>query len=178
MSTITRRVGVLATLACLMVPTAAMAGGKDHTKATGRMTGGGKAMGQTSSGAVRVTHGFQLRCRTASVPQRLQVNWSGGGKFHLDELTFSSCLETSLDQENPSAPFDTYIGRGTARDGSYAEWTFTDDGEPGRTDGFKITVWSSEAAARTNAAPILVVNDDLSLGGNHQAHRVTGSLAR
>ena len=176
MSTITRKVGVLAALACLAVPAAAAAGGKDHSKANGRMTGGGKAMDIT--GTKKVTHGFQLRCRTANVPQRLQVNWSGGGKFHLDELTFSSCLETSLDQENPSAPFDTYIGRGTGRDGSYAEWTFTDDGEPGRTDGFKITIWESEDAAEDGEDPILEVDDDLSLGGNHQAHRVTGSLAR
>ena len=176
MSTITRKVGVLAALACLAVPPAAAWPAASTTK-HGRMTGGGKAMGVADGKAVKVTHGFQLRCRTTSVPQRLQVNWSGGGKFHLDELTFASCIETSLDQENPSAPFDTYSAR-VGRDGSYAEWTFTDDGEPGRTDGFKITVWESEDAAEDGEDPILEVDDDLSLGGNHQAHRVTGSLAR
>ena len=175
-TTIARKLGVAAALACLAVPTAAMAGGKDHSKGTGRMTGGGKAMGTAGGAAVKVTHGFQLRCKTTAVPQRLQVNWSGGGNFHLTELTFSSCTDNPLlEPENPSAPFDTYVGRGFGRDGSYAEWKFTDDGEPGRTDGFKITVW---ATGNTSAAPILVVNDDLSLGGNHQAHRVTGQLAR
>ena len=173
MSSITRKVGVLAALACLAVPTAALAGGK-HGK-NGRMTGGGKAMGVSNGAPVKVTHGFQLRCRVEKVPHRLQVNWSGGGKFHLEELTFADCIETALDQENPEAPFDTYVGKGYGRNGSYAEWTFTDDGEPGRTDGFRITVWASDD---TSQDPILEVDDDLSLGGNHQAHRVTGSLAR
>jgi hypothetical protein len=179
MSTIARKLGVAATLVCLAVPTAALAGGKDHTKGKGRMTGGGKAMGVSGGTAVKVTHGFQLRCKRTADPQRLQVNWSGGNKFHLEDLTFTRCtLNPALEQENPEAPFNTYEGKGFGRDGSYAEWTFTDDGEPGRTDGFQITIWASGEDAERGADPILEVDDDLSLGGNHQAHRVTGSLAR
>ena len=107
------------------------------------MTGGGNSTRGTFRGEqVKVTHGFTLRCRTDDHPQRLEVNWSGGNKFHLVDLTFSRCTDTALDEENPKAGFDTYEGRGYGRDGAYAEWTFTDAGEPGRNDGFKISIWS------------------------------------
>ena len=177
-----RKAGMIAAAACMAVPGVALAGGepppppKDDCPVGGRMTGGGNSTRGVYQGEqVKVTHGFTLRCRTDDNPQRLQVNWSGGNKFHLEELTFSRCTDTALDEENPEAGFDTYEGRGYGRDGAYAEWKFTDAGEPGRNDGFKISIWSDG----TKDGPAdLVVNDTLRTGGNHQAHRVTGRAAR
>ena len=170
-SSIMRKVGTVAALAALAIPSAALAGGKLDKK-NGRMTGGGKAMGTSGSRTVAVTHGFTLRCRTSAKPQRLQVNWSGGNKFHLVDLETSSCAITG-DEEKPEAGFDTYYGSGFGRDGAFAQWTFTDYGEPGREDRFVIVIDQDN-----DGDAELVVDSDLRLGGNHQAHRATGQLAR
>jgi hypothetical protein len=176
-----RTTSIIAALACVAAPSAALAGGKheDHKgkkEAGGRMTGGGNSVNGVYRGeTVKVTHGFTLRCRTDDKPQRLQVNWSGGNKFHLVDLTFSQCFDTALDEEQPRAGFDTYVGKGFGRDGAYAEWKFTDAGEPGRNDGFQIRIWED---GTPNGPADLVVNDTLETGGNHQAHRLTGRAAR
>ena len=170
-----RLAATIVAVACAAVPTAALAGGKgtEHDK-LGRFTGGGKTVGTDGNGkAVKVTHGTSLRCRTDDAPQRLEVNWSGGGKFHLEDLVYSSCRDNpNFSEGQPKAGFDTYVGHGYGRDGQYAEWVFTDHGEPGRADTFEIHIVDADGNA------ILDVNDDLSLGGNHQAHRATGSAAR
>jgi hypothetical protein len=176
-----KKTGLVAALICVAVPAAAVAGGKDDDHgaakaANGRMTGGGNSVKGTFRGAtVKVTHGFTLRCRTDDKPQRLEVNWSGGNRFHLDDLTWSFCYDTALDEEQPKAGFDTYEGKGFGTDGSYAIWKFTDAGEPGRNDGFKISIWSD---GTPDGPADLVVNDTLGTGGNHQAHRLTGKAAR
>jgi hypothetical protein len=170
--------GTAAAVLCVGLPGGALAGGKPHEKTckNGRMTGGGNSVNGVFHGQqVKVTHGFTLRCTTDDKPQRLEVNWSGGNKFHLVDLISSECRDTALDEENPEAGFDTYRGSGYGRDGAYAEWKFTDAGEPGRQDGFKISIWSD---GTPDGPADLVVNDTLATGGNHQAHRVTGRAAR
>jgi hypothetical protein len=109
---------------------------------TGRMTGGGSIF--TSDGA-RVTHGFQLRCDTADVPQNLEINWGKGNKFHLNSLTSALCTDNpAIDQGHPGAYFDTYTGKGMGKfngvSGYSVQWTFIDAGEPGKNDSAKIVI--------------------------------------
>lgn len=128
-----------------------------------RMTGGGSVF--TDAGQ-RVTHGFQLRCDAADTRQNLEVNWAGN-QFHLLDLTTADCQDTALDEEQPVAGFDTFIGTGTGRyngvEGATIEFTFTDDGEPGVDDTARIVVRDSGGTI------VLEVEDDLTFG-NHQAH--------
>lgn len=180
MSTTLKRtiVGVLA-LACLVPPAAAIAGGKAE-KMKARMTGGGWVYGKADGVKVKVTHGFSLYCRTATQPQRLEINWSGGNSYHLTTLTDSYCAEEGYDQENPEAPFDTYYGEGTGKlnfgsgdkDTGTATWRFVDNGEPGSdADRIQIVITDSDGNE------VLRVNDKALHNGNHQAHRGTGSKA-
>ncbi len=171
--------------ACVLTPAAAMAGGKAD-KVRARMTGGGHVLGMSLGEVVKVTHGFALHCRTATEPQRLQINWSGGNSFHLTKLISSSCTESSrIDQENPDAPIDTYNGQGTGRlnfgggqtDTGTATWRFVDGGEPGGgNDRIRLTIVDS--AGKTVVSVVTSSGDSKPLtSGNHQAHRGTGSKA-
>lgn len=135
-------------------------------QAAGRMTGGGSVF--TSDGR-RVTHGFELHCDPAVHPNNLQINWGGGNKFHLEQLTSATCTDDpAINARPPNAPFDTYNGTGEGRyngeSGATAEWTFTDAGEPGANDRATITI--RDAAGNT----VLVVSGNLHFG-NHQAHQ-------
>ena len=180
--TLTRLVVGTVAAALAISPAAAIGGTKGGSKKdkleTGRMTGGGNVYGKSLGETVKVTHGFELHCRTATRPQRLQVNWSGGNSFHLTNLTDSWCRDEGYDQENPSAPFDTYYGEGSGRlhfDGEMgtgtATWRFVDDGEPGTTDRIRLVI--KDSSGRT----VLTVTDKVLRHGNHQAHRSTGSKA-
>jgi hypothetical protein len=131
----------------------------------GRMTGGGSVF--TSSG-VRVTHGFELHCDVAQAPNNLEVNWSNGNNFHLENLTSATCSDDPAIRPNPPpAGFDTYKGTGTGRyngvAGATAEWTFTDAGEPGRNDTAKIVIKNASNTV------VLTVSGKLK-NGNQQAH--------
>ena len=131
----------------------------------GRMTGGGSVF--TDNG-VRVTHGFELHCDEADEPNRLQVNWGKGNKFHLESLTSAACADDpNLDEEQPVAGFDTYKGTGTGRlngvSGATADWEFTDDGEPGTSDHVRLQIKD------VNNVVVLTVSGALDRG-NHQAH--------
>lgn len=132
-----------------------------------RMTGGGHI---EDGGANRdVSHGFQLRCDATDHRQSLEVNWEGGNKWHLENLTSATCLnDPDLNECPPCAGFDTYIGSGLGRyngvSGARADWTFTDDGEPGTHDHFDIVIMD------VNGNVVLAVSGFLD-GGNHQAHK-------
>ncbi len=111
----------------------------------GRMTGGGSVF--TIDGA-RVTRGFQIHCDLRE-PNNLEVNWPGGNRFHLTELTSAVCTDSPvIDQLPRSAPFDTFKGTGVGRykgdDGATIEFEFTDAGEPGVNDTASITVKDSD----------------------------------
>ena len=132
----------------------------------GRMTGGGSIF--TANGT-RVTHGFTLRCDITRGPNNLQIDWQGN-RFHLDTLTSAVCTDDPAIAPNPpSAGFDTYRGRGTGRyngvPGATATWTFTDQGEPGKSDRAAITITDANGNVVLNVA--LTVLDK----GNHQAHK-------
>ncbi len=175
-------VGVIGA-ACVVAPATALSYSKAE-KQRARMTGGGYFYARAADdGLVKVTHGFELHCRTATKPQRLQVNWSGGNSFHLTDLEDSYCAEEGYDEENPRAPFDTYYGEGTGRlttrDGGketgWATWRFVDDGEPGGAnanggDELLIEVYNSDGV-------LIMFADGQLTKGNHQAHRGTGSKA-
>ncbi|MGH2693128.1 MAG: hypothetical protein ACRDHM_11635 [Actinomycetota bacterium] len=94
----------------------------------GRMNGGGELRNSN-----RVTHGFELHCDAAELPNDLEVNW-GRNRFHLETLDTADCSDDALiAPENPNAPFDTFEGTGTGRcNGNPADIDFrlTDNGEP------------------------------------------------
>ena len=128
----------------------------------GRMTGGG------SIGNTGVRHGFELNCDATKGPNHLEINWGKGKKFHLETLTSATCSDNlAISPNPPSAPFDTYKGKGTGRyngvSGATAEWTFDDKGEPGKNDYATIKI--TDAGNNT----VLNVSGNLS-SGNHQAH--------
>jgi hypothetical protein len=136
----------------------------------GRMTGGGSIFRSD----LRITHGFELRCDANDLPNRLQVNF-GGNSFHLLSLTNATCSnDPQLDEGQPVAGFDTYLGVGTGRykangtkgqgvDGYTATWLLTDDGEPGTRDKLEITIEDPSGRIVLDAAGFLTK-------GNHQAH--------
>jgi hypothetical protein len=131
----------------------------------GRMTGGGSVF--TTTG-VRVTHGFELHCDKAVLPNGLEVNWQGGNHFHLESLTTELCInDPAINPAPPPAGFDTYIGKGIGRlngiSGATAEWTFTDAGEPGKNDTAKVVIRDASATIVLTVAGKLI-------NGNQQAH--------
>jgi hypothetical protein len=176
------RIGGVVAIASVVVPALAIASGPI---AKGRMTGGGKVVGKayTYDGGVKashkvfVTHGFTLGCDIPDRPQRLQVNWSGGNRFHLEELTQTECHDSFRDEGMPVAGFDLYKGWGNGRyngeSGATAEWKFTDNGEPGEDDEIRIRVWDKDGdiVLKVDGTP----TPTLVLGGNHQAHAETGN---
>ncbi len=130
-----------------------------------RMTGGGKF----SDGTTTATHGFTLRCDKAAAPQRLEVNWGNGNKFHLDSLTAASCSDSpDVNPGAPAAGFDTYVGAGSGsyngNAGATAKWTFIDAGEPGSNDRASIEIKD------VNGAVVLIIQNSTLFKGNHQAH--------
>lgn len=138
----------------------------------GRMTGGGSVF--TDSG-MRVTHGFELHCDWNRKPNNLEINehpgGTAGGRYHLEKLEYAECYDDpSINPFPPAAPFDTYYGRGTGRyngqPGYYAEWIFTDAGEPGTED--KIRYLTIKDA---NGYTVLYVTEKKLTFGNHQAHK-------
>lgn len=116
---------------------------KDWESLPGRMTGGGTI--PAGNPTLEGKHGFELHCDAADLPNRLEVNWGKGNKFHLETLTSAVCENNpALDEEQPVAGFDTYKGTGTGRlngvSGASAKWVFTDDGEPGTDDHALISI--------------------------------------
>ncbi|HYL34752.1 MAG TPA: hypothetical protein VEV17_02435 [Bryobacteraceae bacterium] len=133
--------------------------------ADGRMTGGGSVF---ETDGTRVTHGFELHCDVADVPNRLEINWAGGNNFHLETLVSAFCFtDPNIDSGHPKAPFNTYIGTGTGDlnnvPGATANWTFTDAGEPGTNDHATITI-------KDNLGKVVLTVSNFLDSGNQQAH--------
>jgi len=138
---------------------------KSITVLDGFMTGGGSVFTQDGT---RVTHGLELHCASALLPNNLQVNWNKGNKFHLDVLTSATCsINPNIDEEPPVAGFNTLVGAGTGSynsvPGATIQFTFTDAGEPGTDD----TAWMRIRDA--NGEIVLEASSSLT-HGNHQAH--------
>ncbi|PYS38656.1 MAG: hypothetical protein DMG14_16825 [Acidobacteria bacterium] len=127
----------------------------------GRMTGGGSVF--TTAG-VRVTHGFELHCDRADLPNNLEINWDGGNNFHLTTLTSVTCIDNpAIAPQPPNAGFDTYIATGLGTcNGLPAAISFvlTDAGEPGTKDTAQFNI---------TGGCTLTVSGKLDKG-NQQAH--------
>ena len=129
------------------------------------MTGGGSVF---TTGKDRVTHGMELHCDATALPNNLEVNWGKGEKFHLDALSSVVCSDDPrIGPAKPVASFDTMVGLGTGsyngRSGATVAFTFTDAGEPGRSDTATINI--KDAGGRI----VLTVSGSVS-NGNQQAH--------
>jgi hypothetical protein len=109
-----------------------------QTFAGARMIGGGSTFAANDN---RVTHGFVLHCApTEKRNDVLDVVWDKGRRFHLTTVTARWCSD---DPDITSSGFDTHAGRGLGRyNGAPAsvEWTFTDAGKPGTSDGGGIVI--------------------------------------
>jgi hypothetical protein len=131
----------------------------------GRMTGGGRMADENGN---RVTHGFTLQCNTANTPNNLQINWAENS-FHLETLDSAQCSDNeNYSEANPVAGLDTFIGTATGRlngvPGATVEFTFTDQGEPGK-DADTASILIKDAGANV----VLSVTESINQG-NHQAH--------
>ncbi len=149
--------------------TCPVGGGGDEQPTTERMTGGGSVIDPIGTPSTRVTHGFELHCDVANVPNNLEVNWGKGNNFHLTSLTSTFCTNDSAIIPNPpAADFDTYNGTGTGKlngvSGATIEFTFTDAGEPGKNDHATIVIKDSSSSI------VLSVSGNLK-NGNQQAHK-------
>jgi hypothetical protein len=140
-----------------------------RTSTPGRMTGGGSILPGSPQ---RVTHGFTLHCDKQVKPNRLEVNWGNGNRWHLEksELIYARCTnDPAIAPEPPTAGFDTYEGAGYGRyrgvSGAKAEWVFTDAGEPGTADTMKIKITDVNGNMVLDVGPLPLTK------GNHQAHK-------
>jgi hypothetical protein len=128
----------------------------------GRLTGGG----WLRAGAGKSHHEVHLGC-TAAEGGTLRID-APAGRFRLGHVDFALCVDDpALDPGGPRAGWAIHRGSGTGSfngAGGYAiEWTLTDEGEPGRSDGWSIIV--------RDAAGLVVLSEDGTIdGGNHQAH--------
>jgi hypothetical protein len=143
------------------------------TSLPGRMTGGGSE----HAGINQVSHGFELHCDPEDGPNNLEVNWTGGNKFHLEKLTAAACSDDpNIVANPPNVGFDTYAGFGVGRlngvPGATATWVFQDAGEPGTKDTISLVI--KNASNQT----VLVVPESNLDKGNHQAHNETGNRLR
>lgn len=164
-----RASGALVVAAALLAPAAAYGTGSLPGNQEGRMTGGGSFF--TSKGA-RITHGFELRCPGTNGPQRLEVNWGKGNRFHLTDLPTNRirCTDSAEWEEgNPEAGFDTYRGVGTGRlngkAGATIDFKFGDGGERGTEDIVRMIIRDADGNLVLGVVPQRKLHF-----GNHQAH--------
>jgi hypothetical protein len=165
---------------CAVAAAGAMTMGVAWAHEEGRMTGGGSFFcSDLPTGNQRVTHGFELHCKTddqpaPAEPNNLEINFSGGDNFHLTTLTDAFCLDTDAVQQPPNAPFDTFFGGGTGTfNGQPASirFVFVDAGEPGTKDtALAVITLAGASAPVLNCSSATFLNN-----GNHQAHRLTGN---
>jgi len=131
-----------------------------------RMTGGGSIF-QDGTG-IRFTHGFELHCDVNDLPNNLEINWEGN-QFHLTELLTAQCSDDpSIDEGQPQAGFDTFVGTGIGRlngvDGASISFKLTDAGESGKiVDLFEFTI-------DDGLHPVIEASGTLRKG-NQQAHK-------
>lgn len=142
----------------------------------GRLTGGGSILCLQNGG--RVTHGFELHCGTGSNPEgsnppepnNLEINWAGGNNFHLTDLAVADC--SGPEASTPPAPFSIMDGVGTGTLNQLPAsivFRLTDVAEPGAGADFGSFVIVQGGNIVLNCQGVL------EQGGNHQAHRATGS---
>jgi hypothetical protein len=133
-----------------------------------------------------VRHGFELHCDIKQLPNRLEINWGNGEKFHLEKLNSATCFYDPLvgPPNPPRADCNTYVGSGTGRydgiKGATAEWTFTDAGEPGGSHAGcapNTCDWAKIKITDANGNVVLEVEGYITFG-NQQFHNCTGKDLR
>jgi hypothetical protein len=135
----------------------------------GQFTGGGFI----KCGDQKITFGLELHCREDQTPNTLEINF-GGSQFHLENIEALDCFNNGDDPSPPQATADwlNVTGSGRFRSGdidtpAFIAATFHDSGEPGRKDIATFLIYRDGVA-------FLNCSGDL-LGGNIQAHRLTGN---
>ncbi len=135
----------------------------------GRMTGGGSVGLLEDNPGFRITHGFELHCDAAKLPNNLEVNWSGN-RFHLESLTTNSCVLQPPDPRPPAAPIwrmdGTGAGRYNGQSGCSISFSLTDRGEPGTSDEAFFVITCPVLGVVLSGGGVLTF-------GNHQALRET-----
>jgi len=157
----------------------------------------GTARDQNGEGSVDpgdvVNHAFNLDCFVSNGVDpgpghnNLVAHWESDdgterGGFKLTALTDTQCTDSDASPEPPASNFDTISGSGvgTCRVPGLGDFpatvkfTFTDNGEPGRTDHGHI-----EVSSPSDIAPAIcnqTADGDLD-GGNYQAHQTPAQRA-
>ena len=133
----------------------------------GRFTGGGVA--EVIADSVTVTEGFEVDCDLHQPSNNLEINWTGGNHFHMENFLAAVC--TFVNKPNPpTAPVNTIVAKGTGRyddiEGYTVEFELVDRGEPGTNDSAMFKVYETANPAN------VVLNSPLQLisSGNIQAH--------
>jgi hypothetical protein len=127
----------------------------------GRMTGGGTIQ---SLQGLSARHGFELRCDPAASPQRLEINWGKGNKFHLDNVETMLCSDTNQLVEGFDKLAGTGFGKYNGKSGYNAQWSFVDSGEPGKADAASIKIFDGEES-------LVIAFEGLLHNGNHKTHQ-------
>jgi len=130
----------------------------------GRMTGGGRV-----DADFLLTHGFTLHCDPDDSPNRLEINWDKGNRFHLETVSDINCFDDpGSNAGKPTAPFDTLelagFGQYNGQPGAFVWVQLTDYGEPGKNDWATIVIYDADGNL------LLDVTGNLN-SGNHQAHK-------
>jgi hypothetical protein len=132
----------------------------------GRFTGGGKDVG---ADGVTITKGFEVDCDLKQPSNNLEINWTGGNHFHMENF-YSAVCTLQGNPNPPKAPVNTIVGMGTGRydgvEGYTVVFELQDNGEPGTNDKTSFLIY--ETANPSN----VVLNLPLSVitSGNIQAH--------
>jgi hypothetical protein len=99
----------------------------------------------------------------------IEINWPGS-KWHLDKpITSAVCSDDPLIiQKPPTAPLDTFVGTATGRlngvDGYDLDFTFVDQGEPGKNDQVRFLITATDGTVVLDF-PLTTLKN-----GNIQAH--------
>jgi hypothetical protein len=134
----------------------------------GRMTGGVSKLTSTS-GDGNVSISFTLHC-DITLSNNIEINWSGGNKWHLDKPISTAFCSLEEDPTPPVAPINifegTAVGRFNGVDGYPLEFTLIDKGEgnpSGDMAGF--TIYEQDGTT-----VLLQVTLQSAEDGNIQAH--------
>lgn len=134
----------------------------------GRMTGGVSKLTSTS-GDGNVSISFTLHC-DITLSNNIEINWSGGNKWHLDKPISTAFCSLEDDPTPPVAPINifegTAVGRFNGVDGYPLEFTLIDKGEgkpSGDMAGF--TIYEQDGTT-----VLLQVTLQSAEDGNIQAH--------
>ena len=131
----------------------------------GRMTGGINIL--TEDG-IRVTGGLTIHCDN-TLSNNIQLNWDNN-TWHIKKESLENIICTKPgDPTPPEAPLNVFsataMGKLNGVEGSRLEFTFVDNGEPGRNDTVAFTIYDQDETEFFR-----VDTTRMERGGNLQAH--------